>query len=524
MMKKKIYLLAMIATVFLFAGCSEEPTTDLNNNPEERRTISLTTIMPDEDPQTRIALKQDGKNITLAWEEGDKIQLSFIQGVTKIKQEATVRNISEDGKNAAFDIIIPEEITGGTFDLYGVYGGNGIDDTDPSLARLPVNAGNALSLESVQEREDVMLYFAEKGIDVAGNLNISVAFRHLGSLFSITVKHIGTHPLTNLAEARLSSTVSGWAYNSGDGGGSFDLVNGNFTNTGAAGNYISFNAPENSLVSGDSITFWGWYPPLPDKLWPALSLQLLDNTGNILVTSSNHKEARTAPTAASKSYYFYALWDNNAGNLQLTDHTYNGISIVRLGSQKYMTGIMRYYPQYITDETLPDYEEWLDVYSLLSLKDMKAYSMDYFAESMENSANIDIKRQGNAGNGNRNVAVSPEVWAGTHQTSDGRTIQNLINDGHVIANETRFKWMPVDIDFINVTSIGDDPTPANLTLSPSDLPGRIIGFKTASSSAVGERRGLMKEIALIPGPRIPGQDGDYDTGIWDVSVYAVRLF
>ena len=250
----------------------------------------------------------------------------------------------------------------------------------------------------------------------------------------------------------------------------------------------------------------------------------MDDTGNILAESSNRKEARTAPTAAGKSYYFYALWDNNTGNLQFTDHTYNGISIIRLGSQKYMTGIMRYYPEHITDETLPDYKEWLDVYSLLSLKDMKGYSMDYFAESMENSANIDIKRQGNAGNRRRNIAVSPEVWSGTHQTSDGRTIQSLINDGLVIANETKFKWMPDDIDFMNAASIGDDPTASNLTLQETDPPGKVIGFKTAPSSTVGERRGLMKEIALIPGPRIPGQDGDYGTGIWDVSVYAVRLF
>lgn len=526
-MRKKIHLLAMIATIFLFTECSEKVTSvmdGLENDPEGGRTISLTIAMPDEGPQSRIALEQDEKKISLSWEEGDKIQLSFIQGSTKIKQEITIRDISENGKKAGFDFTIPAEIIAGAFDLYGVYGGNGIDDTNPTLAKLPVSAGNASSLESIQEREDAMLYFAEKELNTAGNLNITTTFKHIGSLFSITVKHIGTHPLEHIGEARLISTQSGWAYNFGPGGGSFDLVNGTFTNTSAAGNYISFSAPKNNLISGDSITFWGWYPPLPDKLWPALSLQLLDNAGNILAASSNSKEARTAPTAAGKSFYFYALWDNNTNNLQFTDYTYNGISIIRLGSQKYTTGIMRYYPDYITDETLPDYEEWLDVYSLLSLKDMKGYSMDYFAGSIENSANIDIKRQGNANNGKRNIAVSPEVWPGSHQTSDGKTIANLLSEGLVTANETKFKWMPDDIDFMNVTSIGDDPTISNLTIEGTDPTGKIIGFKTASSSAIGERRGLMKEIALIPGPRIPGQDGDYDSGIWNVSVYAVRLF
>lgn len=71
------------------------------------------------------------------------MQLLFLQGETKVKQIVTVKNISTDRKKADFDIILPESINEGLFDLYGVYGGGGLSDTDPALAVLPANPGTA---------------------------------------------------------------------------------------------------------------------------------------------------------------------------------------------------------------------------------------------------------------------------------------------------------------------------------------------------------------------------------------------
>lgn len=320
MTKNKFSFLAIVVIVFLFLGCSEDATPDLDapgKDSSKERIISLTTTMPSEG--TRIALEQNGKNVSLTWEEGDKIQLSFIQGDVKIKQVVEVQNISADQKKATFDIVIPKEIEG-VFSLYGVYGGNGIDDADPAFAKLPVKSGDAQSLESIQEREDAMLYFTKRELTTTDNLDINITFKHLGSLFSITIKHTGNVPLENLKEARLISTMSGWAYI----GGNFDLENEEFTDTDAAGNYISFSAEKSRLENGESTTFWGWFPSLPDEIWPSLNLQLLDNDGNSLVTSINTKETRTTPTLAGMSYYFYALLDshNDNHNLLFTDSSY----------------------------------------------------------------------------------------------------------------------------------------------------------------------------------------------------------
>jgi len=299
MKAKKNFLsgIAMITVMALFAGCKDKKIPELDGNkPGEGNTISLTAILPGGVVQTDIAL---------AWKEGDKIQLSFIQLNTKVKKEATVTKISENGKKATFDIAVPTDISTGEFDLYGVYGGKGIDDTDPTLARLSQNPGNATSRESV----NMMLYFDKKGLNTNNLKNVDVAFKHLGSVFSITVKYKGDNPINNLKEVRLSSTVDGWAYNTGNGEGRFNLVNGTFANSDQAGNFISFKAGKSTLAKNESITFWGWYPPLPNKMWPALNLQLLADAGNTLVSTTVPKEVQMVPSATGKSFYFYADWD-----------------------------------------------------------------------------------------------------------------------------------------------------------------------------------------------------------------------
>lgn len=62
---------------------------------------------------------------------GDEIELLFKQEATEITQAVTVTTISNGGKSAHFNTVIPNEITAETFDLYGVYGGAGLSTTDP---------------------------------------------------------------------------------------------------------------------------------------------------------------------------------------------------------------------------------------------------------------------------------------------------------------------------------------------------------------------------------------------------------
>lgn len=320
-MKTKFYFILFVLFSLLVNSCEIEElgkSAEINKS-DSQRTFSLTASMPEESNSTRIALTLNEKSVQLTWEEGDQLQLLFLQGEIKVKQVVTVKNISANGKKADFDIVLPESISDGIFNLYGVYGGGGLSDTDPTLAILPSGAGNAGSLETMGERKDVMMTFTCKEINTQ-DINVNVTFRHLGSLFCIILKNLSGETVDNLGDARLIAETVGWAYNNAEGGAIYDMVNEEFTGSETAGDYISLESAESSLLSGDSISFWAWYPPLPDVNWPELSLVLNDSEGSFLVSSDNSKPERTAPADAGRSYYFYAVWTGT--NLQFTDNTF----------------------------------------------------------------------------------------------------------------------------------------------------------------------------------------------------------
>lgn len=333
--------------MILLSACNNEEVFQVSKpefNLEEGRTISLTATMPEDGPNTRVSLtKEESNTIALKWEVDDELELVFVQGENKIKSVVTVATITENGKKAHFIFDLPIEITAGNFDLYGIYGGGqpnlsldiglpGIDasdisvrslsDDNPTDVILPKNPGNATSLEHVEIRNDVMLYFRSENINQS-NSQISVNFKHLGSLFSINLKNSGSTSLDDLQEVRLlginNTGNTNWAYNSGEGGQIYDLVSKMFQDITSGGNYISFKASENSLASGEIMTFWGWYPPLPDLNWPELKLEVRSSS-SLLATSLNSKPARDLPTDAGKSYYFYAALDG--GKLEFTDETF----------------------------------------------------------------------------------------------------------------------------------------------------------------------------------------------------------
>lgn len=323
-MKTSILSTLVMASLLLFvAGCEKESL--LGHQPEKNpgtpavvnRTLTLSAEMPNNGPTTRIALTQEGKRINMAWESGDELQLCFVQGETKVKGTVVVSNISPDGKKASFNISIPNEIVEGTFDLYGVYGGLGLSEIDPRIALLP-SIGGAGSLSALSEREDAMLIFSSTGIQTS-DPQVSVTFRHLGSLFCITLKNKSMMDITDMASMRLTSTTGGWAYNF-SGGGEYDLVNDAFQGTGSAGNYLPFNAPVDNLASGDSVSFWAWFPPLPTAIFPKLKLEMRNGSGSLFAESDNRKPARTSALSVGKSYYFYAMWDGEA--LMFTDSTF----------------------------------------------------------------------------------------------------------------------------------------------------------------------------------------------------------
>jgi hypothetical protein len=321
-MKKLIFYI--IAAILIFTACNKEEIPVYKTDQEvaveqlgEVCTLSLTVNMQEE-TNTRVALTQDeSSNITLTWEEGDELQLCFVQDDNKVKRVVTVNNISNEGRKASFDVVVPTEFGDSNFDLYGVYGGGGLLDSDPTIAVLPTASSSVSSLNSLSDGEYTMLRFSSKGI--AANSSVSVTFQHIGSLFCLTLKNATADNIENMGEARITSTIGGWAYNSAESGKSYNLVTETFLDVETSGNYISLYA-DGAIAADNTLSFWGWYPPLTDVNWPELRLQLYNKSDVLIGSSSNVKPAKTTPTVAGKCFYFYAVM-NDAG-LHFTDNSY----------------------------------------------------------------------------------------------------------------------------------------------------------------------------------------------------------
>ncbi len=317
-MRNKIVYFTIIATIIFLGACSNELLPE--NEIETGYTISLIASMPEEEPTTRVDLNKNERNIELTWKVNDEIQIVFVQeGVPVSTQSVYVTNIFNAGKRASFSINLPKEITTGTYDFYGVYGGNGLLPENPTIALLPRNPYNASSLNigpsSIESRKDVVLYFSYKNVPV-NTPPTSVSFKHLGSLFSVVVDD----PNSTMAEYLISQNVSQirltgvnnedkkWAFNSIACGQRFNLATEKFVDYGNSNNYIYFNLfPIN--FSEELITVWGWYP-MPGKVWPELKLEFTNANGSNSISTINSQPAKTIAPVAGKSYYFYVTHDN----------------------------------------------------------------------------------------------------------------------------------------------------------------------------------------------------------------------
>lgn len=321
-MKKLIFYI--ITIILILAGCNklEIPVDDINEETNieqlgETKTLSISAEMPHE-PSTRVTLTEEEDNsIKLTWEEGDELQLCFVQDDNKVKRVVTVNNITNEGKKASFDVVVPTEFGDNNFDLYGVYGGAGLLDSDPTIAVLPTVSSSVSSLNALSDGEYTMMRFSAK--EITGNTGVSVTFQHIGSLFSLILKNATAANMDNMGEARITSTTGGWAYNSVESGKSYNLVTETFLDVETTGNYISLYA-DGAIAADNTLSFWGWYPPLTDMNWPELTLQLYDKSNVLIGSSSNAKPARTASTDAGKCFYFYAVM-NDAG-LHFTDNSH----------------------------------------------------------------------------------------------------------------------------------------------------------------------------------------------------------
>ena len=333
-MRKKYLPFIAIAIMTFFVACSNEDLITEENTPEAEGAITITASMPDDEPQTRIVLTRDEKNINLTWQPNDWLQFAFVQNGTKRKKsiQLSSANILNNGKRVTFTINPPDGIVANQpYDLYGVYGlystnteVGGISDANPTNVILTRNPGNRGTLELVQNRGDVMLYF--KSSVTPGNPPTTVTFKHLGSLFAISFNNtVNPSPTSGVTGARLVGvdangdelTNGNWAFNNGTGGQVFNLLTEQFQDITTAGNYISFSTAGTTWNVGQTTTLWAWYPPIPNQVWPALRLVMTNSSGDEVLSSYNFKPQRPTAPVAGKVYHFYARW--NGTNLNFTN-------------------------------------------------------------------------------------------------------------------------------------------------------------------------------------------------------------
>ncbi|NLA16123.1 MAG: hypothetical protein GX877_06275 [Bacteroidales bacterium] len=383
-MKKRLVIL-MLVLPFLVLSCVQ----DALQKESTSRTIQVTAILseekdntntPNNTPNTRIALKQDGLTIEMEWEEDDMVDIYLVytnaEGETIEKfQERPVTIDNENRKRAIFSIEVPDDIPE-KFDLYGLYGGSGLCTADGTKALLPT-ADKALTndLRDIQNEKVVMLGFQKVNID-KGVTAIGVNFEHLGSVFRILVKNTGQGTMENITQAVLQPEDTNKEIPAYPNAERFNLKDKKFTDAGntptGKANHLEFTAKNAFVVENGILGFWAWFPM--DKgsdsgeEWPALNL--------VLKSEANEFVATTVPTltrqaTTGKAYHLFAQYDGTSltfvGKVAFdipdgsVDGSMKGVladtrdgnlyATIKIGDQIWLAENLRYLPEVFSPET-----------------------------------------------------------------------------------------------------------------------------------------------------------------------------
>lgn len=311
---KRIIAYAVILTALIFVGCAENEIIETDGSAPKSgvKTFILTASMPSDGSNTRIALTPGAGNypsIALRWEEGDQVDLCLVQGENKVKQTVTVKNISQpDGKRAEFEVTVPPDFTGPTFDVYGIYGGGGLDDTHPDQAHISpenirVNPPVALTGDnSLQSKKMVVLTFQQEGVSMASP-NVDGSFSHLGSMICLRLKNSGNELLNTEGKIFILSSfdASQWQVN---GDYSFNITAGANFNEGE--NDIQLTSKQ-TIASGQTTELWTWLVPTGNSTG-SLDFWMYDADNSAYGRSDNFLPGRNN-LQPGKTYYINIEWN-----------------------------------------------------------------------------------------------------------------------------------------------------------------------------------------------------------------------
>jgi uncharacterized protein (TIGR02145 family) len=490
---KKVIINLFAGLILLVAGCTEnivtveQPTKEIAG-----KTISVNAVMPGENTKTRMAFVPNELDVNLRWEENDQILLVFDDGINKIQQTVTIGAITNNGRTAAFEVIVPEEIINGeseTFNLYGMYGGVTFSaiDGEESYVVLSTDPWSGLFLQ-LQGRENVLIRFSEMNID-KNSPDISVSFQHVGSLFKIYLENTGTTDLEGITGVELFSETPIFAHQNADPevGAKYDLISGTFVNGTTFSNVLPFPY-SGDLLDGDVLQLWGWYPPsqVAGYIWPAINLRVRYGTGQEYVTTVP-KPARTTTTDIGKAYHFFARFNSELDPaLAFSDIVYGVLmderddqiySTVRIGSQTWMAENLRYFPGF------PDEPERLNLVTDGSVTEPRYYIYGYdrtpesLAAASENFGNYGV------------LYNWPAAMAGaTSSSSNPSGVQGVCPDG----------WhLPSEAEWVQLTTFVGANAASKLKETGTDFWNESIGV-TNEYGFSARGGGSRQPISSVP--------------------------
>ena len=442
---KSIYKLVLMGLFLIVIGCSGEvENIDLPIEEKVGKTIKFSATVADESLATRMTMEQDDLDVKFKWEVGDEIKLYFTDGEQSANSITTVTTVSNDGKRAEFEVVLPGETESPTFDLYGYYGGgtlSTVEGEEGYANLLPSPWGG--TLPALEGADLVMLKFAATGIDV-NEPEVSVSFQHVGSLFKIFLENTSSITLNGISNIEIfSEDVSGVIYAHQPVGTSaqYDLVTETFVSgTTTFTNQLSFIpvGVTESLAPSEVLELWGWYPPSQEAghIWPELKLRLTHAGSPSPLVTVDLKSARTSTTAIGRAYHFYATYDG--ANLSFSDIVKRKLvdvrdntqyNTVQIGSHTWMAENLKFYQAEKT-VSLPDIESDIDPY--------------YYVYNYTGDSNDEVSLQAFT------LAGTLYNWAAALDgDTEGSGVRGICPEGWHLPSET--EWVQL------ISSVGSDP-------------------------------------------------------------------